>query len=58
VNEAKRPIAHDAYEKLADAYAEMIETKPTEDYRRADPEGYEKVSKRPSFHNIRAVPSP
>jgi hypothetical protein len=34
------------------------EAKPTEDYMRADPEGYEKVSKRPSFHNIRAVPSP
>jgi SAM-dependent methyltransferase len=36
----------------------LIEAKPTEDYRRADPEGYEKVSKRPSFLNIRAVPSP
>ena len=34
------------------------EAKPTEDYMRADPEGYEKVSKRPSFHNIRAVPRP
>ena len=58
MNKEKKPIALDAYEKLADAYAEMIEAKPTEDYRRADPEGYEKVSKRPSFHNIRAVPSP
>jgi hypothetical protein len=36
----------------------MNEAKPTEDYRRADPEGYEKVSKRPTFLNIRAVPSP
>lgn len=55
---AKRPVALNAYEKLADAHAEMIETKPTENYSRVDPEGYEKVSKRPSFHNIRAVPSP
>jgi hypothetical protein len=37
VNEEKKPIAQDAYEKLADAYTEMIEAKPTEDYRRADP---------------------
>ena len=36
----------------------LIEAKPTEDYRRVDPEGYEKASKRPSFLNIRAVPSP
>ncbi len=28
VNEDRKPIAHDAYERLADAYAEMIETKP------------------------------
>jgi len=36
----------------------LIEAKPTEDYRRADSEGYEKVSKRPTFINIRAVPGP
>jgi len=36
----------------------MIEAKPTEDYRRADPEGYMKVSKRPSFLNIKAIPKP
>ena len=34
------------------------EAKPTENYRRADPKGYEKGSKRPSLHNIRAVPNP
>jgi len=36
----------------------MIEAKPTEDYRRVDPEGYVKVSKRPTFLSIRAVPKP
>jgi len=35
----------------------LIEAEPTEDYRKADPESYYKVSKRPSFLNIRAVPS-
>lgn len=32
MNEEKKPIALDAYEKLADAYAEMIETKPHNAY--------------------------
>lgn len=36
----------------------LIEAKPTKDYRRTDPEGYAKVSKGPTFLNIRAVPSP
>ncbi len=36
----------------------LIEAKPTEDYRKVDPEGYMKVSKRPTFLNIRAVPKP
>jgi len=36
----------------------LIEAKPTEDYRRVDPEGHEKVSKRPTFLNVRALPSP
>jgi hypothetical protein len=29
------------------------EAKPTEDYGRVDPEGYEKISKRPTFLDIR-----
>jgi len=33
----------------------LIEAKPTEDYKRADPEGYGRVSKRPSFLCIRAI---
>jgi hypothetical protein len=32
VNEGKEPIAYDAYEKLADAYADIIETKPHNAY--------------------------
>jgi SAM-dependent methyltransferase len=34
----------------------FIEARPTEDYMKADPEGYEVVSKRPSFINIKVVP--
>jgi SAM-dependent methyltransferase len=34
----------------------LVEARPTEDYRRADPEGYEDVKWRPSFLCIRAVP--
>ena len=36
----------------------LIEARPTEDYRRAAPEGCVKVSKRPSFLNIRVAPKP
>jgi hypothetical protein len=31
------------------------ETKPEEDYMRVDPEGYGKVSKRPTFLDIKAT---
>jgi hypothetical protein len=34
----------------------LVEARPTEDYRKADPEGYEDVKRRPSFLCIRAVP--
>ena len=34
----------------------LVEPRPTEDYRKADPEGYEDVKWRPSFLCIRAVP--
>ena len=34
----------------------LVEARPTEDYRKADPEGYEDVQWRPSFLCIRAVP--
>ena len=33
----------------------FIEATPTEDYRKADPEGYKIISKRPSFINIKAI---
>ena len=33
----------------------LVESRPTEDYRRADPEGYDDVKWRPSFLCIRAV---
>ena len=33
----------------------LVESRPTEDYRRADPEGYDEVKWRPSFLCIRAV---
>jgi SAM-dependent methyltransferase len=36
----------------------LVEARPTPEYKRADPEGYEKVSKRPSFVCIRAIPDP
>ncbi|UCD45484.1 MAG: methyltransferase domain-containing protein [Candidatus Bathyarchaeota archaeon] len=35
----------------------LIEARPTQQYREADPEGYETVSKRPSFICIRAIPA-
>jgi len=34
----------------------IVEARPTPEYKEADPEGYEEVSKRPSFICIRAVP--
>ncbi len=34
----------------------IIESRPTLDYKEADPEGYEKVSKRPSFLCVKAIP--
>ena len=34
----------------------LVESRPTEDYRRADPEGFEDVKWRPSFLCVRAVP--
>ncbi len=33
----------------------LVEPRPTEDYRKADPEGYEDVKWRPSFLCIRAL---
>lgn len=56
----RRPLM-DMTESLHEAgftVERLIETRPTEDYRRADPEGYEKVSRRPSFVCFRARPSP
>jgi hypothetical protein len=35
----------------------LIEARPTQQYREADPEGYETVSKRPSFICIKAIPA-
>lgn len=60
------PILMPSYRRPLDAITEalheagflierLIEARPTIDYQKADPEGYEKVSKRPSFINIRAV---
>ncbi len=34
----------------------MIESQPTEDYKRADPESYERLRVRPSFINVKAIP--
>lgn len=36
----------------------LVEARPTKKYKEADPEGYEKVSRRPSFICIRAIPDP
>ncbi|MCW4036405.1 MAG: methyltransferase domain-containing protein [Candidatus Bathyarchaeota archaeon] len=36
----------------------LVEARPTEAYRDADPEGYEEVSGHPSFLCIRAIPDP
>jgi len=36
----------------------LLEPQPTLEYKEADPEGYEEVSKRPSFICIKAVPRP
>ncbi len=33
----------------------VLEARPTLEYKEADPEGYEKVSKRPSFICIKAI---
>lgn len=40
------------------AIEKIVEAKPTPKYQEADPEGYEKVSKRPSFLCMRVVPTP
>ena len=34
----------------------LVESRPTQEYKESDPEGYEKVSRRPSFICIRAKP--
>lgn len=34
----------------------IVEARPTAEYKKADPEGYEEVSRRPSFICIRAIP--
>ncbi len=36
----------------------LVEARPTQEYKQADPEGYEKVSRRPSFVCVRAIPAP
>jgi hypothetical protein len=36
----------------------IVEARPTVEYEEVDPEGYEEVSRRPSFICIRAVPRP
>jgi SAM-dependent methyltransferase len=54
----RRPIM-DMTESLHEAgfiMERIVEARPTEDYRRADPEGYEKVSRRPSFLCFKARP--
>jgi len=33
----------------------MIEAQPTEDYKKADPESYERVHRRPAFINVKAI---
>lgn len=54
----RRPL-QDITESLHEAgflIERLIEAQPTADYKRADPESYEKVRTRPSFITIKAVP--
>ena len=34
----------------------IIEAQPTEDYKKVDPESYERVSRRPAFINVKVIP--
>jgi SAM-dependent methyltransferase len=54
----KRPLGNitGALEDAGFLIESLVEARPTEDFKHVDPEGYEKISKRPSFLNIRAVP--
>ena len=54
----RRPLS-DIADALGDAgflIDRLVEARPTDDFKRVDPEGYAKVSKRPNFLNIRALP--
>jgi len=53
----RRPLENitNALYKAGFTIERLVEAKPTEDYKRADPEGYEKVSKRPSFLCVKAI---
>ncbi|MGD2142304.1 MAG: methyltransferase domain-containing protein [Candidatus Bathyarchaeota archaeon] len=54
----RRPLqaATEALHRAGFLIERLIEARPTEEYREADPEGYEEVRWRPSFLCIRAVP--
>jgi hypothetical protein len=53
----RRPLSYitDAVLDAGFLIDRILEARPTLEYMRADPEGYDKASKRPSFICIRAV---
>ena len=53
----RRPLGYifDALHEAGFLVERVIEARPTQDYREADPEGYEVVSKRPSFLCVKAI---
>jgi SAM-dependent methyltransferase len=54
----RRPLGYmtEALHEAGFLIERLIEARPTLQYKEADPEGYEKISKRPSFLCIRAIP--
>ena len=55
----RRPIQYmtESLHRTGFLIERLIEARPTQKYREADPEGYETVSKRPSFICIKAIPT-
>ncbi|MCW4048284.1 MAG: class I SAM-dependent methyltransferase, partial [Candidatus Bathyarchaeota archaeon] len=57
------PTVHRPLQDITEALYEsgflierLLETQPTLDYKKADPKGYEKVRKRPTFICVKALP--
>jgi SAM-dependent methyltransferase len=53
----RRPLQNitESLHKAGFLIERMIEAQPTEDYKKADPESYERVRRRPIFINVKAI---